>query len=286
MRIIVTDTAPVWNHENPALEPFGDIVLVVCLNGKKVTDKYECFVANYNYVETETDILSIESNRYKALERVGIALNRRLSFHQDIIFLTDNSLESLFPFSAVNKLNKFNTLHLCAMSPWKFESKRKQVGYKALLSDLTSVKSFLYIDNVLSQLKPGETYPTLIKKTTDRYSELLPKILYGIQEMKQGVHYFEFASMSYVPVKKGFNGIDLSLKPQKINLKDIHAELSFCTLGVILPQRYPKNGKNTKESVEALLPRMDGKRVCNFLREQRIALAKANGILFASKKCP
>lgn len=43
MRIVVTDTGNIWNHENLFLEQFKDIVLVVCLNGKEVTDKYECF---------------------------------------------------------------------------------------------------------------------------------------------------------------------------------------------------------------------------------------------------
>lgn len=51
-------------------------------------------------------------------------------------------------------------------------------------------------------MKSGETYLELVEKTTDMYSELLPKILYGIQEMKHGRHYFDFTSMSYVSVKK------------------------------------------------------------------------------------
>lgn len=35
MRIIVTDSGYVWNHKSPILEQFRDIVLVVCLNGKR-----------------------------------------------------------------------------------------------------------------------------------------------------------------------------------------------------------------------------------------------------------
>lgn len=50
MRIVVTDTGNIWNHENPFLEQFKDIVFVVCLNGKEVTDKYECFVSPYKQV--------------------------------------------------------------------------------------------------------------------------------------------------------------------------------------------------------------------------------------------
>lgn len=39
MRIVVTDTALIWNHTNPALKQFKDIVLVVCLDGKQVTEE-------------------------------------------------------------------------------------------------------------------------------------------------------------------------------------------------------------------------------------------------------
>ena len=47
MRVIITDTVFILNHDNPALEVFKDVLLVVCLEGKAVTDKYECFVSPY-----------------------------------------------------------------------------------------------------------------------------------------------------------------------------------------------------------------------------------------------
>ena len=47
MRVIITDTAFIWNPDNPALEIFKNVLLVVCLEGKAVTDKYECFVSPY-----------------------------------------------------------------------------------------------------------------------------------------------------------------------------------------------------------------------------------------------
>ena len=50
MRLVVTDIGLIWNHGNPILKKYKDIVLVVCLNGKKVTDAYECFVSPYKTV--------------------------------------------------------------------------------------------------------------------------------------------------------------------------------------------------------------------------------------------
>ena len=45
MRILITDTGSLWKPDDPILEQFKDIILFVCLNGKAVTDKYECFVS-------------------------------------------------------------------------------------------------------------------------------------------------------------------------------------------------------------------------------------------------
>lgn len=47
MRLVITDTGFVWNQDNPFLEKYKDIVLVVCLGGKAVTDKYACFVSPF-----------------------------------------------------------------------------------------------------------------------------------------------------------------------------------------------------------------------------------------------
>lgn len=59
MRLVITDTGTVWNYENPFLNQFQEIVVVVCLNGKEVTDKYvlgvEPEVFDYIYYQ-ETNI--------------------------------------------------------------------------------------------------------------------------------------------------------------------------------------------------------------------------------------
>ncbi len=47
MRMITTDASLIWHHENPILEKFKEILLVVCLEGRPVSDQYECFVSPY-----------------------------------------------------------------------------------------------------------------------------------------------------------------------------------------------------------------------------------------------
>ena len=141
MRIIVTDTAFIWNHENPILEQFKDIILVVCLEGKQVSDKYECFVSPYKQIGMGIDKFGVEARRYKALESVADDLNRKLGYHDKILFLTDGNPASLYPFYVIKDRNKFNSLHLCTISPWKFESDRRVRAHKELLSDLSQLRA-------------------------------------------------------------------------------------------------------------------------------------------------
>lgn len=287
MRIIVTDTGFIWNHKNPALEQFKDAVTVVCLNGKKVTDMYECFVTNYKQVGMGMDNYGVSSQRYKALEKMGDKLNINLGYHEDIIFLTDYNPESLYAFSVICKRNSYNSLHLCAMSPWNFAQKHKKEGYRNLLNDLSSLKSLLYInsDSIMAAQNKVDSLKNLIAAADKYYSDLLPRILYGIQEMQE-VSYFDFNSMKYVPINAGYDEVDLSAKLQEIDVKDIEAYRMYCTLGMPMLLNYPGEEEYTKESVEALVPRLDGKKICNYLRMQRLALAEANGISFESEECP
>ena len=58
-------------------------------------------------------------------------LNRKLGYHDEILFLTDRNPESLYPFYVIKDRNEFNGLHLCTISPWKFEGDRRITAHKA-----------------------------------------------------------------------------------------------------------------------------------------------------------
>lgn len=147
MRIVVTDSGLIWNHNNLFLKQFKDIVLVVCLEGKQVTEEYKCFVSPYQHVGMEIDEFGVESQRYKALESVASELKRELRYHDKIVFLTDGNPESLYPYYVIKDINEFNSLHVCTVSPWNFEEKRRVAAHRELLSDLSALKSICYIDS-------------------------------------------------------------------------------------------------------------------------------------------
>lgn len=287
MRVIITDTVFILNHDNPALEVFKDVLLVVCLEGKAVTDKYECFVSPYKQVGMENDKIGVDDQRYKALESVTDDLNRKLRYHDDILFLTDGNPESLYPFYVIKDRNEFNSLHLCTVSPWNFEGKRRIQGHKDMLSDLSKLTSILYINSnkYLLNLEKDATMKDVMQKLEADYAALLPTVVNSIGELYGG-YYFDFASNTYVAIEEGFNGIDLSKKNQLDTEFKAELHRNFCTLGLIMSPDYPEEDDGTKKEIERVPARIDGKKICEYLRNQRIELAKANGIEFESEECP
>lgn len=287
MRVVITDTAFIWNHNNPALEVFKDVLLVVCLEGKTVTDKYECFETPYKQDGLGIDKYGVDDLRYKALESVADGLNWDLRYHEDILFLTDGNPESLYPFYVIKDRNEYNYLHLCAVSPWEFEGKRRVQGHKDMLSDLSKLTSILYIDSnkYLLNLEKDATMKDVMQKLESDYAALLPTVVNSIGEL-HGRYYFDFASNSYVAIEEGFNGINLSKKNQLDTKFTTELYSDFWTLGSIIPPVYPDDNDSTKEEIERVPARIDGKRICEYLRKQRIELARTNGIEFASAECP
>lgn len=291
MRIVISDTAHIWNHENPALRQFREIVLVVCLEGRRVSDQYECFISPYRrHGGLGIDKFGVESLRYRALESVASELNQNLGYHDQILFLTDGNPESLYPFYVIKDRNEFNRLHLCTVSPWKFENGRRKEAHKELLSDLSQLESVLYIDSNDYLIEPGQQDTVfmgeLMRQLSDDYAALLPRILNGIQDMEEK-SYFDLASKSYVPVGAGFEQIDLTKASDEVSTVNVPLYRQWCTLGYAMPQKkYPMEDDGTKEETERVHARIDGKKICNYLRQLRIGLARANGIEFYSEECP
>ncbi len=287
MRVVITDTAFLWNHENPVLEVFKDILLVVCLEGKAVTDKYECFVSPFKAVSMGADRFGYEDYRFKALESVGDALHRNLSKGGDILFLTDGNPESLYPFFVLKNIEGHGRLHLCAASPFRFESKRRKQGHKKLLSDLSQLTSILYIesDKYLVNLEKNITIGGVLKKIEKDLWAIMPTLVNSIEKL-DGRFYFDFASNSYVAIEEGFNAIDLSKKNQLDTGYKVKLQRTLRTMGIVCDIDYPLEDKETKEEVERTPARIDGRDICEYLREQRIELARANGIEFSSEECP
>lgn len=87
-----------------------------------------------------------------------------------------------------------------------------------------------------------------------------------------------------MPLKDGFEGINTKGN-EAVSDIDFPTMRLFSTLGSICFQpSYPD--KDVKNVIEKPVARIDGKKICNILREQRIRLAAANNIPFESDECP
>lgn len=290
MRLVITDTGFIWNQDNPFLEKYKDIVLVVCLNGKAATDKYQCFVSPFS----EKDIImgmdryGTDDKKFQRLLSVGRELNAELAYHDKIVFLTDDQPSTLYPYYVVKELNKYNSLHLVAMPPWKFEGGSRRKGYYEMLSDLSRLTSILYYDSekIPETLGWNTTLSEAYDYISNELGKMMPRFLNGIYEMRSGPCFFDFTSKEYVPLESGFDKIDISKRDKPA--EDIKFPLSreFCTMGIVRPPSYPEDSRYVKEEVERPSARLDGKKVCDMLRKQRIKLAEANNIPFESEECP
>ena len=286
MRIIITDSGLIWNEHNPYLKKYKDVVLVVCLNGKKVTDEYECFVSPYKTV-MGADCYGVDDLQLTALASVAPKLNNMLSYHEDIVILADCEPRSLYPYYVLKDIFEYNNLHLVTTSPLYFESKNKIIGHHSMLEDLSKLDSLLYFDiNKELTENPKEMKVDEFKELlTNKMGELLPHILNEINRMREFPSYFDFNSLTYIPLEKGYDTL-IKKKIKKSTELDFKLMKEYSTLGLIMPLSYPLDDEYTKEEVERPVARIDGKRVCNILRQQRIKLAEANNIPFESEDCP
>lgn len=172
-------------------------------------------------------------------------------------------------YYVLKDLNEYNRMHLVTMSPWKFEVNRKIDAYNQMLSDLTALDSILYYDRntVLNALEQSSAVMKAFDYAREYLGGLMPKFLNSIYEMKGKSCFFDFASLTYVPLESSFNKINLSKKDK------LDTEIKFpvnrlsSTLGLVCPPSYPEDDKYVKEEIERPVARLDGKKICNVLRE-------------------
>ncbi len=290
MKIFVTDVGRYWNHETPILERYADCVVVVCLNGKKVTDKYECFISPYTPVGLGMDDYGILSARFKALKSVEQELRNTYSFHGDLVFLADNEPQSLYPYLVLKDNEKFNSMHLWCMSPYKMETTKSKKEYFEMLHDLSKLQSLLYVDSniLLEKLDKDAKLPDLNSKCEAMFAELLPQVLYEIDKKLCYDHryYFDLGVKRYIETDVAFDKM-LEAKPlEEKEIENHHPYLMHCTLGIAFPSCFPGEDEETKTEVCQVIPRIDGKEVCEKLKTMRKALADANGIPYEVVECP
>ena len=291
MVIFVTDEGRFWNHKNPVLERYARCVVVVCLNGKPVTDKYKCIVCQPDStVGLGMTDYSIQSSKYKALEAVREELRSTYSYHDNLVFLTDAEPESLYPYLVLKEGGKHNKMHLWCMSPWSLEPRNRKAAFRELLHDISKVHSLHYVDGneLLEELDRRITMAEAISVCREWLNSMLPGALYEIETMLRWNkrYYYDRKLKRYIETKCSYEEI---LKMEPLTKKDVDnfsPAQKFRRLGFMVKQNHSDSAPSVKSVVEQLHPRVDGKKICDKLKRMRKAIADANGIEYETVNCP
>lgn len=124
MKIIITDSGLFWNPWNPVLKKYKDLVTVVWLGGTNTTDEYNNFICPQKYFGLGMS-MGVGSIVYKNLESELDRLLQMIGVYEDVLFLTDNSIESLYPYLVIKNNSCRVNLHLLASPAWYFEGEKK-----------------------------------------------------------------------------------------------------------------------------------------------------------------
>ena len=286
MRIVVSDTGMIWNPHNPYLEKYRDDVLCVYLEGTgKYSDRYESFTSGWRSRirsfrgMADTQRLT-DCWMYDELQRRSGRLAEKLEDDEDILFLTDAAPSTLYPYHAVKDKLKYSNLHLVTMSPWSFMGRKQCRNHRDLLQDLTHLKSLLYIESDKElPLEEGQNFDILLKTAEEYMGAQLRIVEHEIKCMDSGKHYYDFNAGRYIPVDEGYE--------EAISVTRGRGYYPL-TKGLLVMGEgsFDYGLSGDKDDVEALTPRIDGKEICEKLREKRIELARLNGIFFESEECP
>ena len=104
----------------------------------------------------------IGDSKLDALASVAKKLNRKLRYHDEIVFLTDNDPHSLYPFYVLKELKENNFFHLITLSHCDLDAVKRSNLYHQLLSDNSALNSLFYYDSNRALKALGE--PTTIRK--------------------------------------------------------------------------------------------------------------------------
>lgn len=272
MIIIATKDGNVWNEKNPVFKKYKDMVQIISLTGEKVTAELSSFLCPKMLRGLGMDDCAGKKSRTLAhLKSVVKELKKSLEPYEDILILSDASPETLYPFYVLKDICENQRLHLFALSLWKFEGRKKKGAHYALLEDLSTLKSIAYFDPNIYLEVPENLEKTIFEvweMLEKEAAELLPRIIEGVQKMKSGKYYFDFASLSYVKTESNFENINLSNRKMRIG---------------------PSNAEDSDEArndTEQLVSRVDGKNICETLKKQRKTIAMANNIPLNTLDCP
>ena len=274
MKIIITDSGLFWNPWNPVLKKYKDLVTVVWLSGTNTNDEYNNFICPQKYFGLGMS-MGVGSIVYKNLESELDRLLQMIGVYEDVLFLTDNSIESLYPYLVIKNNSCRVNLHLLASPAWYFEGEKKVQVHNELLSDLSKLKSVCYVDTTKYIYNRSKSMEDTLAQIGAYYDELLPILIEEIPKIEES-SYFDLSSKKYIPLNNELDKQDIfqKIKDNNIELKDKYVMEGEAPVRLFFDDK-----------IDRLAARIDGKEICDMLRDYRKQLAAMNNIEFSSEEC-
>ena len=274
MKIIITDSGLFWNPWNPVLKKYKDLVTVVWLSGTNTNDEYNNFICPQKYFGLGMS-MGVGSIVYKNLESELDRLLHMIGVYEDVLFLTDNSIESLYPYLVIKNNSCRVNLHLLASPAWYFEGEKKVQVHNELLSDLSKLKSVCYVDTTKYIYNRSKSMEDTLAQIGAYYDELLPILIEEIPKIEES-SYFDLSSKKYIPLNNELDKQDIfqKIKDNNIELKDKYVMEGEAPVRLFFDDK-----------IDRLAARIDGKEICDMLRDYRKQLAAMNNIEFSSEEC-
>nr|WP_298052205.1 membrane receptor RagA [uncultured Lachnoanaerobaculum sp.] len=274
MKIIITDSGLFWNPWNPVLKKYKDLVTVVWLRGTNTTDEYNNFICPQKCFVLGMS-MGVGSIVYKNLESELDRLLQMIGVREDVLFLTDNSIESLYPYLVIKNNSCRVNLHLLASPAWYFEGEKKVQVHNELLSNLSKLKSVCYVDTTKYIYNRSKSMEDTLAQIGAYYDELLPILIEEIPKIEEA-SYFDLSSKKYIPLNNELDKQDIfqKIKDNNIELKDKYVMEGEAPVRLFFDDK-----------IDRLAARIDGKEICDMLCDYRKQLAAMNNIEFISEEC-
>lgn len=197
---------------------------------------------------------------------------------EDVLVLADINPQSVIIFDLLRTMTdgKNFKLHFWGMVPFHFEAKHRKITYLDLLDGKGRVKSLhiKYADDFVATVDRRSTISQVLEKIKHDVEIEFPAVLNAIGTFKSDLMYFyDNQSRRYV---------DVALSLEK-NKKEKFSDDLRVLMGDISVQYDPFSEE--KMLIEQQVGRINGKKICQKLRQLRLDFAKANEIAYESDEC-
>ena len=285
MKIFVTAIGLIWDLNRALLEPYSRDLFVVRFDKKHGLDVEGATAIECGIPDAGLGLVSssgYDSPYYRRLLSKRKELEMLLDDEDEVLVLGDTSVESLYILKVLQQsITKSIHLHLWTVTPFMFESGNIIEKYKYLLKDLNSINSVTITDPL--KLIAGENNDSMsLGKCTDMVCQALKesfdKHIKTISSLNhEEKYFFDYHNEKFISVDEDI-----------FSWSDNNGVVSLRTMGILAPNEMITNDVDYDEMVRRIkqpVPRIDGKEICNRLKELRKAYAEANNIPYSPKTC-